>query len=216
MLYATDLLIVAWIFRSDRRRSVCLHAKLISVLSNQPQLLMQAAAPSTERTAHGKHPQLFSVTSSLSLALMLASGAVFVVVLGVNRAFVSWWVGANQYLSAALTTLLHRRCWFGIGIRRWCIPFCLRPRTPAVVDGGGRRRGHPRGLPDSRTRDWRGRCPSRVFLAGALLVSIPANLTLWRVKRVSHRGNSSPFSGPGLYGSRCCSIYRSGKPGRAA
>ena len=116
LLYATDIVIVAWMFGPVTVVPYACTQKLISVLSNQPQILTQAAAPALSELRMGADRGKFlSVTSSLSLALMIGSGAVLVVVLAVNRAFVSWWVGADQYGGATLTAL------FGVAmvVRHW-------------------------------------------------------------------------------------------------
>lgn len=116
LLYSTDILIVAWIFGPVTVVPYACTQKLISVLSNQPQILTQAAAPALSELRMGaSRSKLFSVTSSLSLALMLGSGGVLVVVLAANRAFVSWWVGADQYGGAVLTALFVA----GMLVRHW-------------------------------------------------------------------------------------------------
>jgi O-antigen/teichoic acid export membrane protein len=177
MLYATDLLIVAWVFGPVAVVPYACTQKLISVLSNQPQLLTQAAAPAlSELRVESTREKLFSVTSSLSLALMLASGAVCVVVLGVNRAFVSWWVGADQYGGAVLTTLFVT----AMLVRHWntALVYSLfafgherRLSLTTIADG----------VVTLATSVMLARAIGVVgvplgFLAGALLVSIPANL----------------------------------------
>lgn len=178
LLYATDLLIVAWIFGPVTVVPYACTQKLIAVLSNQPQMLTQAAAPAlSELRMAAARPKLLAVTSSLSLALMLASGAVLVLVLAVNGAFVSWWVGADQYGGAVLTGLFAA----AMLVRHWntALVYSLfsfgyerRLSLTAVADGvvtlalssGLAHVFGVTGVPLG-------------FLAGALLVSIPANLT---------------------------------------
>ncbi|HJR60726.1 MAG TPA: hypothetical protein VJ813_15050 [Vicinamibacterales bacterium] len=177
LLYATDLLVVAWIFGPVTVVPYACTQKLISVLSHQPQILTQAAAPGLSELRMGaSRGKLFTVTSSLSLALMLGSGAVLVVVLAVNRAFVSWWVGADQYGGAVLTALFAA----AMLVRHWntALVYSLfsfgherRISITTVVDGAVTLAlslalasvigvaGVPLG-----------------FLGGALLVSVPANL----------------------------------------
>ena len=106
LLYATDALIVAWFFGPVTVVPYACTQKLISVLSNQPQVLTQAAAPALSELRIGaSREKLVSVTASLSLALMLISGAVLTVVVAVNRSFVSWWVGPDQFGGIVLTAL---------------------------------------------------------------------------------------------------------------
>jgi O-antigen/teichoic acid export membrane protein len=106
LLYATDVLIVAWFFGPVTVVPYACTQKLISVLSNQPQVLTQAAAPALSELRMGaSREKLVSVTASLSLALMLISGAVLTVVVAINRSFVSWWVGPDQFGGIVLTGL---------------------------------------------------------------------------------------------------------------
>jgi O-antigen/teichoic acid export membrane protein len=177
LLYSTDMLIVAWIFGPVTVVPYACTQKLISVLSNQPQVLTQAAAPALSELRMGaSREKLFTVTSSLSLALMLVSGAVLAVVLAVNRAFVSWWVGADQYGGAILTGL------FAVSmlVRHWNVALVYslfsfgherRISITTVADGVvtlilSLTFAHFIGVAGVPLG----------FLGGALLVSIPANL----------------------------------------
>lgn len=82
-------------------------AKLISVLANQPQMVMQAAAPALSelKTAESRE-RLLSVCTALTRAMLITSGAVGAVVLAVNEGFVHWWVGADRYGGTRLTVAL--------------------------------------------------------------------------------------------------------------
>ena len=144
LLYSTDVLIVAWIFGPVTVVPYACTQKLIAVLANQPQILTQTAAPALSELRMGaSQTKLFSVTSSLSLALMLGSGAVLVVVLAINRAFVSWWVGPDQYGGAVLTALFasgdaHPPLEHRPGLRA----LRVRPRAADFADDGRRRDRH--------------------------------------------------------------------------
>jgi O-antigen/teichoic acid export membrane protein len=81
--------------------------KLIAVLANHPQLLMQAAAPAiAEMRTSAKRSDLTRVAVALMRAMLILSGAVGCFVLVANEAFVSWWVGAAQFAGTTLTVLL--------------------------------------------------------------------------------------------------------------
>jgi O-antigen/teichoic acid export membrane protein len=81
--------------------------KLIGVLANQPQMLMQAAGPAlSEMKMAESREKLFQVCTALTQAMLLVSGAVVCVVLTVNQGFVNWWVGAGQYGGLLLSSLL--------------------------------------------------------------------------------------------------------------
>jgi O-antigen/teichoic acid export membrane protein len=103
----TDLIIVGLILGPLAVVPYACTAKLISVLANQPQMLMQAAFPGLSEMRTAESPKrLFEVCSTLSLAMIIMSGAIVCVVLAVNRGFVQWWVGANQYGGFVLTSFL--------------------------------------------------------------------------------------------------------------
>lgn len=178
MLYSTDMLIVAWFFGPVTVVPYACTQKLISVLSNQPQILTQAAAPAlSELRMGGSREKLLSVTSSLSLALMLGSGAVVTLVVAINRAFVSWWVGPDQFGGLVLTCVfaaaMLARHWatslvyslFSFGHERRIALTSLSDGAVTLILSLGLARsigviGVPLG-----------------FLGGALLVSIPAHLS---------------------------------------
>jgi O-antigen/teichoic acid export membrane protein len=81
--------------------------KLVSVLANQPQAMLQSAAPALSelRTSSDKG-RLFNVSAALAQATLAVSGLVACVVLAVNGGFVAWWVGPDQYGGVGLTVLL--------------------------------------------------------------------------------------------------------------
>jgi hypothetical protein len=81
--------------------------KLAAVLANQPQLLMEAALPGlSEMKVAESRESLSRVSASLNLAMLMLSGAVACVYLGVNRSFVVRWVGREQYAGVTLTWLI--------------------------------------------------------------------------------------------------------------
>lgn len=177
LLYATDLLIVAWIFGPVAVVPYACTQKLMSVLSNQPQILTQAAAPAlSELRMRATREKLFSVTSALSLALMLGSGAVLVVVVSVNRVFVTWWVGADLYGGAVLTALFVS----AMLIRHWNTALVY-----SLFSFGYERRLSVTLLCDGAVTLVLSLMLARLFgvvgvplgfLGGALLVSVPANV----------------------------------------
>lgn len=177
MLYSTDLLIVAWFFGPVTVVPYACTQKLISVLSNQPQILTQAAAPALSELRMGaSREKLLSVTSSLSLALMLGSGAVVALVVAINRAFVSWWVGADQFgglvLTCAFAAAMLARHWvtslvyslFSFGYeRRIALTTLADGAVTLVLSLALAQSMGVIGVPLG-------------FLGGALLVSVPAHL----------------------------------------
>jgi O-antigen/teichoic acid export membrane protein len=81
--------------------------KLITVLANHPQLLMQAAAPAiAEMRTSASRADVTRVAVALMRAMLILSGAVGCFVLAANENFVGWWVGADQFSGMTLTILL--------------------------------------------------------------------------------------------------------------
>ncbi|HUI78994.1 MAG TPA: oligosaccharide flippase family protein [Bryobacteraceae bacterium] len=107
LLYGSDILILGKVMGPTLLVPYSCTAKLAGVLSNQPQLLMQAAVPGLSELKAGSTKQrLHQVTVSLTQGMMLISGLLFCVVLVVNKGFVDWWVGAERYAGFALTCLI--------------------------------------------------------------------------------------------------------------
>ena len=107
LLSGTDLLIVTYVLGPSIAVVYAMTGKLVNVLSNQPQLLMNAASPAiSELKATGNYPRLLVVSICLTRVMMIASGMVACVVLAVNGRFVTWWVGKDIYGGFPLTCLL--------------------------------------------------------------------------------------------------------------
>ena len=78
----------------------------MSVLANHPHLLMHAAAPAlSELRAGGSRQRLAELSTALTLAMLVASGAIATVVVAGNQLFVDWWVGPAQFGGWRLTAL---------------------------------------------------------------------------------------------------------------
>jgi O-antigen/teichoic acid export membrane protein len=107
LLTGTDLLIIGKLFGPLAVVPYACTAKLISVMSNQPQLLMQAATPALSQLRAGEsRERLSQVCIALTQAMLMISGAVVCIVLAVNQGFVGRWVGADQFGGLALTALI--------------------------------------------------------------------------------------------------------------
>jgi len=107
LLTGTDLLIIGKLFGPLAVVPYACTAKLISVMSNQPQLLIQAAGPALSQMRAGEsRDRLSQVCIALAQAMLMISGAVVCVVLAVNQGFVGRWVGAEQFGGLALTALI--------------------------------------------------------------------------------------------------------------
>jgi O-antigen/teichoic acid export membrane protein len=107
LINGTDLLIIGKLFGPAAVVPYVCTGKLISVLSNQPQMLMATAGPALSQMKTGEsRERLSQVCIALGQAMLMLSGAVVCVVLVVNQGFVSRWVGPSQYGGFWLTTLI--------------------------------------------------------------------------------------------------------------
>jgi O-antigen/teichoic acid export membrane protein len=112
----TDLLILGRLIGPGAVVLYFCTAKLVQVLQHPPLLLTEAAQPGLAqmRTSESRE-RLAAVCGALTQAVLVLSGGVVCVVLGVNRGFVTWWVGAERYgglgLTAALLAAMLLRHW---------------------------------------------------------------------------------------------------------
>ena len=106
-LNGSDLLVIGAVLGPAAAVPYSCTGKLVSVLANHPQLLMQTAAPAlAEMRTSESRERVAEVATALMRAMLVISGAVACLVLTVNDVFVSWWVGADLYAGPWLTTLL--------------------------------------------------------------------------------------------------------------
>jgi O-antigen/teichoic acid export membrane protein len=107
LLNGTDVMIIGALLGPAAVVPYACTGKLITVLANQPQAILQSAAPAlSELRSSGNHRRLFQVSAALSQTTLAFSGLLACVVLAVNGGFVTWWVGAGQFGGLGLTTLL--------------------------------------------------------------------------------------------------------------
>ena len=178
LLGGTDLLLIG---RSLGPAGVVPYScttKLVMVLQNQPQLLMQAASPGlSELKMRAGGERLAQVGMALGQAMMLASGLVGAVVLGANAAFVGWWVGPAQYGGLALTAgvvaqMLFRHWNTSMAYTLFAFGYERRLAITAIVDGAV-----TVGASVLLLR-WLGVVGVPLgSVVGVMLVGIPANLT---------------------------------------
>jgi O-antigen/teichoic acid export membrane protein len=107
LLNGTDVMIVGALLGPAAVVPYACTGKLVSVLANQPQAILQSAAPAlSELRTTNDRARLFQVSSALAQATLAVSGLVACVVLAVNAGFVRWWVGPEQFGGLVLTLLL--------------------------------------------------------------------------------------------------------------
>jgi O-antigen/teichoic acid export membrane protein len=107
LLNGTDVIIIGALLGPAAVVPYACTGKLISVLANQPQAILQSAAPAlSELRPSGDRARMFQVSAALSQATLAVSGLVACVVLAVNQGFVTWWVGPDQFAGLPLTLLM--------------------------------------------------------------------------------------------------------------
>jgi O-antigen/teichoic acid export membrane protein len=106
-LTGSDLLLVGSVLGAGTVVQYACTSKLATVLSNHPQLIMQAATPAlSEMRAANRRDQLLDASVALMLAMLTVSGLVACVILALNGSFVTWWVGREQFGGHVLTMLV--------------------------------------------------------------------------------------------------------------
>jgi O-antigen/teichoic acid export membrane protein len=106
LVQGSDLLIVGRILGPTAVVLYSCTGKLLSVLANQPLILIQTAMPglSQVRALHSRD-KLVQVTTAMSQGMLLLTGAVAILVIALNGTFVTLWVGKAFFGGAALTML---------------------------------------------------------------------------------------------------------------
>jgi O-antigen/teichoic acid export membrane protein len=106
-LNGSDVLVLGAVLGPAATVPYACTGKLITVLANHPQLLMQAAAPAiAEMRTSASRADVTRVAIALMRAMLILSGAVGCFVLAANENFVRWWVGAEQFSGMTLTVFL--------------------------------------------------------------------------------------------------------------
>lgn len=107
LVAGADVLIIA---RTLGPASVVIYSctcKLVWVMQNQPQVLASLALPGLSHMKTSERPErILNVTNCLGQAMLCIAGAVFCVVLALNRRFVTLWVGGAFFGGTLLTALV--------------------------------------------------------------------------------------------------------------
>ena len=183
LIAGTDIVIVGKLLGPAAVVPYIVTGKLIAVMANQPHLFMQVALPGlAELRAGESRSQVYVATTALGQALLTLSGALFCLVLLVNKSFVAWWVDPAQFGGVALTLclLLH------MTLRHWNTVLSF-----TCFALGDERRLSYLTLADGATSVLASLLLVRVLgpvgapiagIAGAALVSIPNNLRALSVR----------------------------------
>ena len=107
LLNGTDVIIIGALLGPAAVVPYACTGKLIAVLANQPQAILQSAAPAlSELRPSGDRARMFQVSAALAQATLAVSGLVACIVLAANQGFVTWWVGPEQFAGVGLTLLM--------------------------------------------------------------------------------------------------------------
>lgn len=104
LLAGSDVLLVGRLLGAAAVVPYACTGKLVTVFANHPHLLMHVAQPAlAEMRTSESRDRLRVVATALTQAMLMMSGALVVVILPLNHAFVTWWVGPSQYGGWQLT-----------------------------------------------------------------------------------------------------------------
>ncbi len=107
LLNGSDVLIIGAVLGPIAVVPYVCTGKLISVFSNQPQMLMDLALPGMSEMRYSEsRDRIRQASTALSQIMLLFSGALAFAVLVLNRSFVGRWVGVTQYGGFTLTVLI--------------------------------------------------------------------------------------------------------------
>ena len=107
LLVGTDVVLIGKLLGPEAVVTYAITGKLISVLANQPQMLMQVAVPGlAEMRASSSPAAIIRVSTALLQGMLLVTGLVFCVVLAINHAFIWTWVGKEHFGGFGLTLLM--------------------------------------------------------------------------------------------------------------
>jgi O-antigen/teichoic acid export membrane protein len=115
-IFGTESLVIGTLFGAAIVVPYSTTGKLLSVLGNQPNLVMQTAAPGLSETRTATDgPTRLNISVALAQGMLTLTAVIIVVVLAINEGFVSWWLGPQQYAGLLLTLLMAARLF----LRNW-------------------------------------------------------------------------------------------------
>lgn len=107
LLTGTELLVVGWLAGPAAAAAYACTAKLVTVLANLPNQVMNTAQPALASLRASEAPaRTAEVTSALTLLTMIFSGGIAAMVAAGNAGFIRWWVGPSYDLGLAALALL--------------------------------------------------------------------------------------------------------------
>ncbi len=141
LVVGTDYVIIGKLLGPSAVVPYACTQKLISVLANQPQMIMEMAAPgiSQMKTSESRD-RIFRACNTLALGMLTASGSIACMTLAVNHSFVNWWLGASQFggelLTVALVVAMLLRHWNSTSVYTiFALGYERRISITTLIDG---------------------------------------------------------------------------------
>jgi len=179
LVAGSDLLIIGKLFGPAAVVPYACTGKVIGVLANQAQILMQTATPGLcEMKTAESRSRILGVLVALTHGILTFSGLVFCGVAIINQWFVTWWVGSKQWGGLTLTITLAVAMLF----RHWttttaygvfCFGYQRRISLTNLIDGA-----ITASVCFVLTMQFGVVGAAAASLVGAILVSLPANLSI--------------------------------------
>jgi O-antigen/teichoic acid export membrane protein len=179
LINSTDLMIVGRVFGPASVVAYSCTGKLMSVLANQPYILVHAALPGlSQMKANEPREKLLRVSTALGQAMLIAGGAIGILVLCLNEPFVRLWVGSRFFVGRSLTLILvattvARQLMFGFEVALFAFGYQKSLAIKSLANG---LLGTGLALILSHWMGVEG--VALGFLAGELLIGVPVNLLL--------------------------------------
>jgi O-antigen/teichoic acid export membrane protein len=137
----TDVVIIGKLLGPEAVVPYTCTARLVSVLSNIPQLALASAQPAlAELRMSADKARVTEVSNALERLMLFLSGGAFCGLLAINEGFIRFWVGESQYGGLALTLLfltsmLLRHFCLSVNSCLFCFGYERRLGLTAITDG---------------------------------------------------------------------------------
>lgn len=107
LLTGTDVVVIAAVLGPTAVVPFAITDKLVTLSSNLPSHLMISAQPAlSELRTSPDRTRMREVCTALTQAVLLVSGFFAVIIVAVDRGFVTWWVGEAQFAGGAVVAWL--------------------------------------------------------------------------------------------------------------
>jgi O-antigen/teichoic acid export membrane protein len=116
LVFGTEGVIVGYLFGPELVVPYTTTGKLLSILANQPNLVMAAAAPGLAETRSSRDGDTrLTISTALGQGMLMLTATIVVVITAINESFIRWWLGPEQYGGLLLTVVFGARLF----LRQW-------------------------------------------------------------------------------------------------